>query len=129
MKKIYSIILAIGFLTMGALEANGSAALESSIAPNFTTRPRDCTVSTGVTVQFSCHVIGDPIPNIEILKNGKKFNTQNEEKYAVSYKNGEISLTIYDVAPEDKGVYSFRATNSAGMASINVTLYVISTQP
>lgn len=123
MKKIYAIVLAIGFLAMGALEANGFAATESHIPPNFITRPGDCTVNAGVTVQFSCHVIGDPIPNIEIFKNGNKI-VANKTKYEISYKDGKITLIIKNVQKSDAGVYTFRATNSAGMASINVTLHV-----
>ncbi|KRF85408.1 twitchin isoform X27 [Drosophila virilis] len=78
--------------------------------PEFTKPLHDLTISDGEQLLLTCHVKGDPEPQITWSKNGKSISSS--EIMDLKYKNGIATLTIHEVFPEDEGVFSCTATNS-----------------
>lgn len=82
-------------------------------APRFTKLLTDILVDEGEKVLLECCVKGDPEPDIRWYLNNQSVNiterTQMDED-----ADGNITLTLLNVAPEDKGVYTVKATNSFG---------------
>ncbi|WP_418991692.1 immunoglobulin domain-containing protein [Alistipes sp.] len=122
MKKFYAIVLAVGFLTMGAIHVNGSANTEFK-QPAFNPVPRDLAVKEGQTAIWSFGVLGNPEPTIQVLKDGNAI--QLNAKYKLSYRNRIVTFQIIEVYPEDEGEYTFVLTNIVGMASKTVKLKVL----
>lgn len=123
MKKIYAIILAVGFLTMGALEANGSATIEFQ-PPKFTREPKDLTVKEGEQAVWSFEVSGIPEPSIDVLKNGRPIDFKVKGRFQLIYNYPLVTFKIFEVYMEDEGEYTFKLTNAAGTASKRVKLTV-----
>ncbi|XP_011496152.1 PREDICTED: immunoglobulin superfamily member 10-like [Ceratosolen solmsi marchali] len=89
----------------------------------------------GENVTLNCEVQAVPQPAIIWLLNGKQLNLENsaikEEKFRYTYsqysKSGKIitSLNILDVKELDEGNFVCQAENAAGIASDNLTLFVL----
>lgn len=125
MKKIYAIILAIGFLTMGALEVNGTEPENEPAPPQFDRYFKDCTVEAGTLVQFSFRISGTPAPEIEVYFNGTKIDFENQTLYRLYNESGYISFIINEAYPEDSGEYAFKITNDFGERTMKVHLTVM----
>ncbi|RMX60520.1 hypothetical protein pdam_00001439 [Pocillopora damicornis] len=79
------------------MEIKATANLDVLYGPSLTTRPTDQTVVEGATVTFSCYSIGNPVPDIVWIKDGKtvavgnilSFETSRNQsgKYWCSAKN------------------------------------------
>lgn len=78
--------------------------------PEFTKPLHDLSIHDGESLVLTCHVTGDPEPQITWSKNGKSISSS--EIMDLRYKNGVATLTIHEVFPEDEGVFSCIATNS-----------------
>ena len=67
---------------------------------------------------FSCHAIGEPVPNISWYFNGVLINILNSSKYIISKSSngtGIISLlTIMNAQSSDVGKYGCFAVNTIG---------------
>ena len=123
MKKFYAIVLAIGFLTLGAIHVNGSANTEFK-QPAFNPVPRDLTVEVGQTASWSFGVFGFPEPTVQVLKNGIPIDFKNRN-YELHNDRRMVTFLIKKVYPEDEGYYTFVLTNAAGMVSARVKLIVM----
>ncbi|XP_037720926.1 twitchin isoform X30 [Drosophila subpulchrella] len=78
--------------------------------PEFTKPLHDLTIRDGEQLILTCHVKGDPEPQITWSKNGKSISSS--DIMDLKYKNGIATLTINEVFPEDEGVFTCTATNS-----------------
>ncbi|XP_040482881.1 myosin-binding protein H-like isoform X2 [Ursus maritimus] len=98
-------------------KTEGFAQRDFSEAPKFTQPLADCTTVTGYDTQLFCCVRGSPKPKIIWLKN--KMDIQGNPKYrALSYL-GICSLEIRKPGPFDGGIYTCKAVNPLGEASVD----------
>ena len=92
--------------------------------PSFAKTPRDLTVRVGATARLECAAEGHPAPQMAWQKDGgTDFPAARERRMHVMPDDDVFFIT--DVKPEDAGVYSCTARNSAGTASANATLSVL----
>lgn len=91
--------------------------------PEFTKSLHDMSIHDGEPLVLTCHVTGDPEPQITWFKNGKAISSS--EIMDLKYKNGVATLTIHEVFPEDEGVFSCIATNSISAVETKSKLTVI----
>lgn len=97
--------------------------LVSGSAPKFTKLLTDVLISEGDNVNFEANVVGEPRPEIKWLLNN--YPVTDHEHFQMSYDNaGNIKLVIQSVRPEDKGVYTVKATNLIGEAKCFAQLIV-----
>uniref|UniRef100_A0A3B5MF81 Ig-like domain-containing protein n=1 Tax=Xiphophorus couchianus TaxID=32473 RepID=A0A3B5MF81_9TELE len=86
--------------------------------------PRDSTIRTGYTARLECAAEGHPAPQIAWQKDGgTDFPAARERRMHVMPDDDVFFIT--DVKPEDMGVYSCTAKNTAGTVSANATLTVL----
>lgn len=90
--------------------------------PEFTKALQDLTINDGDQLVLTCHVKGDPDPQITWAKNGKSI--ASSDIMDLKYKNGIATLTIHEVFPEDEGVYTCTATNSISAVETKCKLTV-----
>lgn len=115
-------MLAVGFLTMGALAANGSA-VRSWGPPRIIAQSKDIQVTEGESVQLEVKFeTGHVNTNLEIIHNGKQLS--ENERIIVTFQYGLVILHIKEVHLEDAGEYQFRLTNPLGTVSAYIKLYV-----
>ncbi|XP_033018698.1 myosin light chain kinase, smooth muscle isoform X2 [Lacerta agilis] len=89
------------------------------VAPHFSTILKSCSVSEGQDFVLQCLVEGTPVPEITWLLNDRPI------QYAHSaFEDGLAKLTVQDALPEDDGVYTCLAENSAGRASCSAQVTV-----
>ncbi|HRE83961.1 MAG TPA: immunoglobulin domain-containing protein [Opitutaceae bacterium] len=106
---------AIGGSTPGyryTVVVNGAA----SVAPGFTSQPGSMVVPFGGAANFLVGVTGTPTPSLQWLRNGQVIS-------------GATSATFNktSISPADAGVYSLRATNSAGEATSDLAILGVQT--
>lgn len=90
--------------------------------PQFTKNLTDLTVNDGENLILTAHVVGDPDPQIQWIKN--KNPLSSSEVVDLKYKNGIAKLTINEVYPEDEGEYICKATNVKGTVETKCRLTV-----
>lgn len=74
-----------------------------------------------------CHVIGEPFPNIEWLKNDEKINhTMYHEKYEII--GSGTSLKIKNIGYSDTGAYMCQATNYGGVVR-DISSLIVQEEP
>lgn len=78
--------------------------------PEFIVPLHDLNIHDGEQLVLSCHVKGDPEPQITWSKNGKSISSS--DIIDLKYRNGVATLTINEVFPEDEGIFTCTATNS-----------------
>ncbi|XP_053107711.1 myosin light chain kinase, smooth muscle isoform X2 [Hemicordylus capensis] len=89
------------------------------IAPHFSSVLESCSVSEGQDFVLHCSVEGTPVPQITWLLNDRPI------QYAHSvFEDWNAKLTVQDALPEDDGVYTCLAENSAGRASCSAQVTV-----
>ncbi|XP_006899417.1 PREDICTED: myosin-binding protein H-like [Elephantulus edwardii] len=88
-----------------------------SEAPKFTQPLVDCTTVTGYDTQLFCCVRASPKPKIIWLKN--KIEIQGNPKYRALSHLGICSLEIRKPGPCDGGIYTCKAVNALGEASVD----------
>ncbi|XP_028261221.1 leucine-rich repeats and immunoglobulin-like domains protein 1 [Parambassis ranga] len=105
---------------------SSKARLIVNVLPSFVKTPRDSTIRTGHTARLECAAEGHPAPQIAWQKDGgTDFPAARERRMHVMPDDDVFFIT--DVKPEDMGVYSCTAKNTAGTASANATLTVLET--
>ncbi|XP_037557275.1 tyrosine-protein phosphatase Lar-like isoform X4 [Dermacentor silvarum] len=89
-----------------------SAVLPTEDPPSIVIFPRDQTVVTGRVAVFVCTAVGNPRPQIEWRKNGKRVSTN---RYTVTEMTGGSVLRIDPVrAGKDNATYECLAENGVG---------------
>ena len=76
----------------------------------------------GETAEFSCHAIGDPVP--ELYWFYKDQPLQSTGRYIISHKAELTHLQVQNMTPADVGDYSAIAKNSFGEATCTANLEV-----
>lgn len=98
-----------------------------SVLPSFVKTPRDSTIRTGQTARLECAAEGHPAPQIAWQKDGgTDFPAARERRMHVMPDDDVFFITA--VKPEDMGLYSCTAKNTAGTVSANATLTVLGEQ-
>lgn len=87
----------------------------AGIAPKFSKLLTDVLVSEGDRVILESCVSGEPRPEIKWLLNNEPVPTSDHFK-TTHDAEGSVKLEIDNVLPEDKGVYTVKATNKIGDA-------------
>lgn len=72
---------------------------------------------------LSCTVTGNPLPTVQWFKDNTNIEDSSPD-YAITYNNGEAVLKFTEVLPDDRGVYTCKATNKLGQASTSANLQV-----
>ncbi|KAF7660240.1 hypothetical protein LDENG_00285970 [Lucifuga dentata] len=93
-----------------------------SEAPKFTTPLSDRAATVGYTTKLLCSVRGCPKPKIEWLKNQMVIG--DDPKFRQISKQGICSLEIRKPCSFDGGVYTCRAKNAQGEATVSCKLEV-----
>ncbi|KAM9000805.1 myosin-binding protein H [Sarcophilus harrisii] len=93
-----------------------------SEAPKFTHPLADHTTTLGYSTQLFCSVRATPKPKIIWMKN--KMDIQGNPKYRALSEQGICSLEIRKPSPFDAGVYTCKAINALGEASVDCRLDV-----
>lgn len=93
-----------------------------SEAPKFTTPLNDRAATVGYTTKLLCSVRGCPKPKIEWLKN--QMIIGNDPKFRILSNQGICSLEIRKPCSFDGGVYTCRAKNEQGEATVSCKLEV-----
>lgn len=96
----------------------------STVLPSFTKTPRDSTIRTGHNARLECAAEGHPTPQIAWQKDGGTDFPAARERRMHVMPDDDVFF-IMDVKPEDMGVYSCTAKNTAGTVSANATLTVL----
>lgn len=102
------------------------ARLIVNILPSFVKTPRDITIRTGHTARLECAAVGHPTPQIAWQKDGGTDFPAARERRMHVMPDDDVFF-IMSVKPEDMGVYSCTAKNTAGTVSANATLTVLET--
>ncbi|XP_008848618.1 myosin-binding protein H-like [Nannospalax galili] len=98
-------------------KTKGFSQWDFSEAPKFTQPLADCTTITGYDTQLFCCVRASPRPKIIWLKN--KMDIQGNPKYRALSHLGICSLEIRKPGPFDGGIYTCKAINALGEASVD----------
>ena len=80
------------------------------------------TTSSGSSVMLPCVAFGVPAPNIEWYKSNKHVSEDPGAERVTIFSNG--TLEIRDVTVQDADVYTCRAYNLLGSATVKHTLIV-----
>ncbi|XP_059184547.1 LOW QUALITY PROTEIN: leucine-rich repeats and immunoglobulin-like domains protein 1 [Centropristis striata] len=105
---------------------SSKARLIVNVLPSFVKTPRDSTIRTGQTARLECAAEGHPAPQIAWQKDGGTDFPAARERRMHVMPDDDVFF-IMDVKPEDMGVYSCTAKNTAGTVSANATLTVLET--
>ncbi|XP_076845293.1 leucine-rich repeats and immunoglobulin-like domains protein 1 isoform X2 [Brachyhypopomus gauderio] len=105
---------------------SSKARLSVSVLPSFVKTPRDVTVRAGAKARLECAARGHPPPQVAWQKDGGTDFPAARERRMQVMPDDDVFF-IMDVKPEDTGVYSCTARNTAGTISANVTLAVLET--
>lgn len=93
-----------------------------SEAPKFTQAPTDRTTTNGYTTKLYCSVRGTPKPKIVWMKN--QMEIREDPKFRSLVNQGVCSLEIRKPCPFDGGVYTCKAINPLGEATVDCKLNV-----
>ncbi|KAM3934442.1 myosin-binding protein H-like [Leptodactylus fuscus] len=91
-------------------------------APQFTQPLNDRTTTNGYTTKLFCSVRGTPKPRIVWMKN--KMEIREDPKFRTLVNQGVCSLEIRKPSPFDGGVYTCKAINPLGEATVDCKLNV-----
>ncbi|KAG8525127.1 Myosin-binding protein H [Galemys pyrenaicus] len=91
-------------------------------APTFTQPLADHASTPGYSTQLFCSVRASPKPKIIWMKN--KMDLQGDPKYRAISEQGVCTLEIRKPCPFDSGVYTCKAVNVLGEASVDCRLEV-----
>ncbi|KAG7273157.1 hypothetical protein CRUP_019324 [Coryphaenoides rupestris] len=105
---------------------SSKARLTVNVLPSFLKTPRDSTIRTGHTARLECAAEGHPAPQIAWQKDGGTDFPAARERRMHVMPDDDVFF-IMDVKPEDMGVYSCTARNTAGVVSANASLTVLET--
>lgn len=94
--------------------------------PKFEKLLTDNFATEGETVELECCLASGPLPEIKWYKNNKEI-AHDDHIESVAKEDGMLKLIIRNVLPDDKGVYTVKATNTTGVAKCFSSLIVKST--
>lgn len=97
------------------------------VLPSFVKTPRDSTIRTGQNARLECAAEGHPAPQIAWQKDGGTDFPAARERRMHVMPDDDVFF-IMAVKPEDMGLYSCTARNTAGTVSANATLTVLGEQ-
>ncbi|XP_008058654.1 myosin-binding protein H [Carlito syrichta] len=100
----------------------GFVGRDFSEAPSFTQPLADHTSTPGYSTQLFCSVRASPKPKIIWMKN--KTEIQGNPRYRTLSEQGICTLEIRKSSPFDSGVYTCKAINVLGEASVDCRLEV-----
>ena len=106
-----------------AIRPSSQQQLLIEMPPKFEKLLSDIFVVESDTVEFECSVISVPKPDIKWFHNNKEI-PYNDRILCNFNDDGTIKLVIKNVSPDDKGVYTIKATNSSGDAKCFSNLIV-----
>ena len=100
----------------------------NEMPPKFEKLLTDNFADEGETIELECGLANGqhPLPEIKWYLNNKEI-TYNDRIQPVAKEDGTLKLIIRNVLPDDKGVYTVKATNSTGVAKCFSHLIVKST--
>lgn len=100
------------------------ADVDTSQPPVFLTQPKDLVLQENALAHWECRLtpIGDPSMRVEWFFNGKSLVTGSRVKTISDF--GFVILEVAGVYPRDNGVYSCKATNKNGEATVSTRLTV-----
>jgi titin len=100
----------------------------SEMPPKFEKLLTDNFANEGETIELECGLASGqlPLPEIKWYLNNKEI-TYSDRIQPVAREDGTLKLIIKNVLPDDKGVYTVKATNSTGVAKCFSHLIVKST--
>ncbi|XP_036309117.1 myosin-binding protein H-like isoform X2 [Pipistrellus kuhlii] len=104
-------------------KTKGFAQRDFSEAPKFTQPLVNCTTVTGYDTQLFCSVRASPKPKIIWLRNN--MDIQGNPKYRALTYLGICSLEIRKPGPFDGGIYTCKAVNPLGEASVDCRVDVM----
>ncbi|XP_056413006.1 myomesin-3 [Hyla sarda] len=84
--------------------------------------PDLATIMIGKTLCLTCHISGDPAPEVSWVKNEKKVVFK--DRYKLDVKGTIVTLTIEKICAEDTGRYSISVKNKYGSEIGQVTVSV-----
>lgn len=99
--------------------SNGTQPLinaEESVAPRFEKLLCDILANVGETIEFECVVAGAPWPTVKWFLNNAEIFENDRIQFVRNGDDGQVKLVLKNVSSDDKGVYTVKATNSAGEA-------------
>ncbi|XP_061102954.1 immunoglobulin superfamily DCC subclass member 3 [Conger conger] len=83
--------------------------------------PQSIARPVGTTAIFTCLAQGEPVPQLNWLKNGQILEPGGH----VKLRNNNSTLTIYGISQEDEAIYQCIAENSAGSTQASARLTVL----
>jgi len=110
------------------VKSSGSGTMEFSgagEAPKFIQPIQPCVVVEGQNCIFSAIVGGDPFPEVTWLKEKQDLVLTERYRSVVNRDTGMCQLYIYNCVMSDTGVYSCRASNSAGRATCTANVVIV----
>ncbi|XP_074662091.1 titin-like isoform X2 [Tubulanus polymorphus] len=96
--------------------------LEKEQPPEFRSLLQDTVIKVGEPLTFDCQITGKPSPDVYWQKNGKRLNENPRWKFIV--EDNHYTFLIYEVRPEDAGVYECVAIAPSGKTSCTAKLNV-----
>lgn len=87
--------------------------------PTITSKPSNKTIGIGATARFSCQSAGDPAPSITWYKDGDQVKPGS--RYSILANN---TIVITKAVLSDRGWFTCRASNAAGMVQERAYLFV-----
>ncbi|XP_037347132.2 leucine-rich repeats and immunoglobulin-like domains protein 1 [Pungitius pungitius] len=103
---------------------SSKARLIVNVLPSFVKTPRDSAIRKNHTARLECAAEGHPTPQIAWQKDGGTDFPAARERRMHVMPDDDVFF-IVGVKPEDMGVYSCTAKNTAGTVSANATLTVL----
>jgi len=82
----------------------------------------DITISVGEPATFDCQVSGSPRPDVFWTKDGRRIGESPRWKLIV--EDDHYTMLIYEVHPEDAGLYECVVVNKIGKATCSARLNV-----
>ena len=78
---------------------------------------------------MTCKVKGEPVPEITWYYDGQPIKTDDIYKVVPGEVEGESTLQIPEIFPEDAGAYTVKATNEAGEVESTAVITVTGNEP
>lgn len=103
-----------------------SPLVSNKMPPKFEKLLTDNFAEEGETIELECCLMCGPLPEIKWYKNNKEIACDDHIQ-SVAREDGTLKLIIRNVLPDDKGVYTVKATNETGVAKCFSSLIVKST--
>eukprot|EP00057_Strongylocentrotus_purpuratus_P013444 XP_011667918.1 PREDICTED: myosin light chain kinase, smooth muscle isoform X2 [Strongylocentrotus purpuratus] len=91
-------------------------------APQFLARPSSVTADQAKSARFSCSVSGFPLPVVTWAKDEKIL--RDEGRFEIYDEGQEFIMEVFELEPEDEGLYTVTAENPAGKAATGAQLTI-----